>query len=68
MRSKPRPEDQIQYTIAEKKDKRAVKAHVNAVFFRQLKELLRKLFTRQVIQVFIWKKEDDDDDVCSSKA
>lgn len=40
--SKPRPEDLIQYTIAEKKDKRAVKAHVNAVFFRQLKELLRK--------------------------
>lgn len=40
--SKPRPEDQIQYTIAEKKDKRAIKAHVNALFFRQLKELLRK--------------------------
>lgn len=39
---KLRPEDQIQYMITEKKDKRAAKAHVNAVFFRQLKELLRK--------------------------
>lgn len=37
---KPRPEELIQYTIAEKKDKRATKAHVNAIFFRQLKELL----------------------------
>lgn len=34
--------DKIQYTIAEKKDKKAVKAHVNAVFFKQLKKLLRK--------------------------
>lgn len=39
---KLRPEDQIQYTITEKKDKRVTKAHVNAVFFRQLRELLRK--------------------------
>lgn len=38
---KPRPEDQIQYMIVDKKDKRA-KAHVNALFFRQLRELLRK--------------------------
>lgn len=38
---KPRPEDQIQYMIADKQDKRA-KAHVNAIFFRQLRELLRK--------------------------
>lgn len=40
---KMRPEDQIQYTITEKKDKRVTKAHVNAIFFRQLRELLRKL-------------------------
>lgn len=40
--SKLRPEDLIQYTITDKKDKRAPKAHVNAVFFRQLRELLRK--------------------------
>lgn len=37
---KLRPEDQIQYFITEKKDNRKVKAHVNAVFFRQLRELL----------------------------
>lgn len=37
---KPRPEDQIQYTISEKKDKKAPKAHVNKLFFRQLKQLL----------------------------
>lgn len=40
--SKLRPEDQIQYTISEKKDKRIPKAHVNAIFFRQLRDLLRK--------------------------
>lgn len=37
---KLRPEDLIQYAITEKKDKRVAKAHVNAVFFRQLRELL----------------------------
>lgn len=41
---KLRPEDLIQYTITEKKDKRVAKAHVNSVFFRQLRELLRKSF------------------------
>lgn len=39
-RRKPGYEDKIQYTIAEKKDKKATKAHVNAVFFKQLKKLL----------------------------
>lgn len=34
------PEDQIQYCITEKKDKKQPKAHVNAEFFRQLKLLL----------------------------
>ncbi|BFG02685.1 ATP-binding cassette sub-family D member 3 [Drosophila madeirensis] len=33
-------EDKIQYTIAEKKDKKANKAHVNSVFFKQLRKLL----------------------------
>ncbi|KAH8421347.1 hypothetical protein KR009_002422 [Drosophila setifemur] len=33
-------EDKIQYTIAEKKDKKAAKAHVNSVFFKQLRKLL----------------------------
>ena len=37
---KPRPEDQIQYLIADKKDRRVVKAHVNAIFFKQLRALL----------------------------
>lgn len=37
---KPLPEDQIQYCITEKKDKRQQKAHVNAEFFRQLRLLL----------------------------
>lgn len=40
---KQRPEEQIQYLIAEKKDKRAQKAHVNKQFFRQLKALLGNL-------------------------
>ncbi|KAH8343356.1 ATP-binding cassette sub-family D member 3 [Drosophila kikkawai] len=33
-------EDKIQYTIAEKKEKKASKAHVNSVFFKQLRQLL----------------------------
>nr|NP_001259733.1 ATP binding cassette subfamily D member 3, isoform C [Drosophila melanogaster]AGB95572.1 ATP binding cassette subfamily D member 3, isoform C [Drosophila melanogaster] len=37
---KPGYEDKIQYTIAEKKDKKAGKAHVNSVFFKQLRQLL----------------------------
>lgn len=41
---KPRPEDLIQYTISDKQDKRIQKAHVNSVFFKQLRELLRKSF------------------------
>lgn len=36
-------EEKIQYTISEKKDKKSPKAHVNAVFFKQLRKLLRKL-------------------------
>lgn len=39
-RRKGRPEDQIQYFITDKKDPRQVKAHVNGVFFKQLKYLL----------------------------
>ncbi|EDX02077.1 ATP-binding cassette sub-family D member 3 [Drosophila teissieri] len=37
---KPGYEDKIQYTIAEKKEKKAAKAHVNSVFFKQLRQLL----------------------------
>ncbi|TMW51549.1 hypothetical protein DOY81_003380 [Sarcophaga bullata] len=33
-------EEKIQYTISEKKDKKSPKAHVNAVFFKQLRKLL----------------------------
>ncbi|KAH8273347.1 hypothetical protein KR018_005304 [Drosophila ironensis] len=33
-------EEKIQYTIAEKKEKKAAKAHVNSVFFKQLRQLL----------------------------
>lgn len=41
-------EDKIQYTIAEKKEKKTGKAHVNSVFFKQLRQLLRKwLYFRQ---------------------
>lgn len=36
-------EEKIQYTISEKKDKKSSKAHVNSVFFKQLRQLLRKL-------------------------
>lgn len=36
-------EEKIQYTISEKKDKKANKAHVNSVFFKQLRQLLREL-------------------------
>ncbi|XP_034118477.1 ATP-binding cassette sub-family D member 3 [Drosophila nasuta] len=39
-------EDKIQYTIAEKKDKKSNKAHVNSVFFKQLRELLPILVPR----------------------
>ncbi|KAH8290069.1 hypothetical protein KR044_007029 [Drosophila immigrans] len=39
-------EDKIQYTISEKKDKKANKAHVNSVFFKQLRELLPILVPR----------------------
>ncbi|XP_067641245.1 ATP-binding cassette sub-family D member 3 [Eurosta solidaginis] len=39
-RRKPGYEDKIQYTIAEKKDKKSTKAHVNSVFFKQLRQLL----------------------------
>ncbi|CRK91108.1 CLUMA_CG004796, isoform A [Clunio marinus] len=35
-----RPEDKIEYFISEKKDSKRVKAHVNSVFFKQLKFLL----------------------------
>lgn len=49
--SKLRPEDLIQYTITDKKDKRAPKAHVNAIFFRQLRELLRKYIHQQNIAI-----------------
>ncbi|XP_031622800.1 ATP-binding cassette sub-family D member 3 [Contarinia nasturtii] len=48
---KSQPEDQIQYTISEKKDKRIAKAHVNSIFFRQLRELLR------IIIPGAWSKE-----------
>lgn len=37
---KQRPEDEIQYFISDKKEKRSPKAHVNAVFFKQLRALL----------------------------
>ncbi|KAH8368363.1 hypothetical protein KR084_010405 [Drosophila pseudotakahashii] len=37
---KPGYEDKIQYTIAEKKEKKASKAQVNSVFFKQLRQLL----------------------------
>lgn len=40
---KPRPEDQIQYLIKENKEKKAQKAHVNAIFFKQLKALMKIL-------------------------
>lgn len=39
---KARPEDEIQYMIAEKPNQRQNKAHVNREFFRQLRELLSK--------------------------
>lgn len=40
--AKKSPEEEIQYLIAEKKDKRVQKAHVNKQFFRQLRVLLGK--------------------------
>ncbi|XP_017482076.1 PREDICTED: ATP-binding cassette sub-family D member 3 [Rhagoletis zephyria] len=43
---KPGYEDKIQYTIAEKKDKKGTKAHVNSVFFKQLRQLLPILVPR----------------------
>lgn len=55
--SKLRPEDLIQYTIIDKKDKRAPKAHVNAVFFRQLRELLRKYIHKQNIAIVMWPRQ-----------
>lgn len=39
-RRKPGYEDKIQYTIAEKKEKKSTKAHVNSAFFKQLRKLL----------------------------
>ncbi|XP_014087753.2 ATP-binding cassette sub-family D member 3 [Bactrocera oleae] len=45
-RRKPGYEDKIQYTIAEKKEKKGGKAHVNAVFFKQLRQLLPILVPR----------------------
>ncbi|XP_054727793.1 ATP-binding cassette sub-family D member 3 [Anastrepha obliqua] len=45
-RRKPGYEDKIQYTIAEKKEKKGTKAHVNAVFFKQLRQLLPILVPR----------------------
>ncbi|XP_036319476.1 ATP-binding cassette sub-family D member 3 [Rhagoletis pomonella] len=45
-RRKPGYEDKIQYTIAEKKDKKGTKAHVNSVFFKQLRQLLPILVPR----------------------
>lgn len=52
---KHRPEDEIQYMIAEKADRKS-KAYVNREFFAQLRELLSKFAsmytTRVVIQLF----------------
>uniref|UniRef100_A0A0K8TQR6 Putative peroxisomal long-chain acyl-coa transporter abc superfamily protein n=1 Tax=Tabanus bromius TaxID=304241 RepID=A0A0K8TQR6_TABBR len=42
-RRKPRPEDQIQYLIKDSKEKRPQKAHVNALFFKQLRALMKIL-------------------------
>lgn len=39
---KQRPEDEIQYFISDKKEKRTTKAHVNSLFFKQLRALLSK--------------------------
>ncbi|XP_059223265.1 ATP-binding cassette sub-family D member 3 [Stomoxys calcitrans] len=39
-------DEKIQYTISEKKDKKPTKAHVNAVFFKQLRQLLPILIPR----------------------
>ncbi|XP_034473698.1 ATP-binding cassette sub-family D member 3 [Drosophila innubila] len=39
-------EEKIQYTISEKKEKKANKAHVNSVFFKQLRALLPILIPR----------------------
>lgn len=55
--SKLRPEDLIQYTITDKKDKRAPKAHVNAIFFRQLRELLRKYIHQQNIAIIMLPRQ-----------
>lgn len=41
-----RPEDKIEYFISEKKDTKRAKAHVNAVFFKQLKFLLGEFVRR----------------------
>lgn len=39
-RKRSGPEDQIQYMISEKKDKKVQRAQVNSLFFKQLRELL----------------------------
>lgn len=62
---KPRPEDQIQYTITEKTDKRLQKAHVNGIFFAQLKELLSE-YSKSIcvlceLRVCIIRVASDDD-------
>jgi len=40
------PEDQIQYCIAEKRDKKGHKAHVNSEFFKQLRKLMGIMIPR----------------------
>ncbi|KAJ6637593.1 ATP-binding cassette sub-family D member 3 [Pseudolycoriella hygida] len=45
------PEDQIQYMISEKKDRRIQRAQVNSLFFKQLRELL------DIIIPGFWSKE-----------
>lgn len=45
---KQRPEDEIQYIISDKKEKRsATKAQVNAAFFKQLRALLKIIIPRK---------------------
>uniref|UniRef100_A0A1A9ZK04 ABC transporter domain-containing protein n=1 Tax=Glossina pallidipes TaxID=7398 RepID=A0A1A9ZK04_GLOPL len=46
VRGKSIYENKIQYAIAEKKDKKVPKAHVNAAFFKQLRKLLPIIIPR----------------------
>lgn len=55
-RKRSGPEDQIQYMISEKKDKRIQRAQVNSLFFKQLRELLGK-FLRVTDVVYIYPKK-----------